>query len=458
MALKKNKSNAGGPFDDNDDYDGYGGGSSNYNSLYDDYEDDSDSLFNEESGKYWPKPKKKSNPVPYIIAGIVVLLALFLFLYVGKGSTGIHAEVITPTPQEVSTPLVNTPSPAQAVENTPAPTATPAFENTNRYFRRQLNETQKKAYDKISNGVGIYEETISFEVATEEDIHMLARYVSYDYPEYFWFRGAWEAGYTLESVGADLYRVVLKPEYEYTENECQGFSLLVETAFQPKIDELSNSSDYDKAIGVYEYLIENTKYDLAYMGKTIYEMAKDHRAVCEGYARATQYMLTKLGVETLYVVGKSDNGSGEPEDHAWNIVKLDGEYYNVDTTWGDPALDDGTQAMSHGYLCVTDADLQNTHVKDNSNPYPVCSSTKYNWFRRNNRYMETYDEAVIASCIPGRGIETEFQFATESLYKEAMKKLFDDGRIYDIAYKAAGSSYARWRYDENARVIAITLN
>ena len=472
MAWKNNKGNSGGSrslFDDDDD-DNYSYGnsssSSGCNSGYDGFGDDSDSLFDEDSRNYWPKPEKKSNPVPYIIAGFMVLLALFVFLHYGKQLTGFHGAVVTPAPQEISTPIVNTPNPTNVVVSNPTPTAAPTQspELTNRYFRRQLNSSQQEIYDKIRDGVAVHAETISFETADEDDISLLLGYVLYDYPEYFWYRGG--GSWTSRTTGTtDSYKIELRPEYEYAASEYQNYAAVVEAAFQPKINELSGCSDYEKVVGVYEYLIDYTEYDDAYVGKSIYEMARDHRAVCEGYARATQYMLTKLGVETLYVVGNAGNGEGGMEGHAWNIVKLDGEYYNVDTTWGDPVGDPlyggSSQTMNHAYLCVTDIDLQNTHMRDD-NPYPTCSGTKYNWYRQNNRYMETYDEDLIASCIHGYGTETEIQFATDELYNEAMNKLFDNGRMFNVASKALGTGNASisyvYHYYENMRVISVVLN
>ncbi len=96
-------------------------------------------------------------------------------------------------------------------------------------------------------------------------------------------------------------------------------------------------TDYYKALLVNDYICDNVEYwyengkasrsDYAHCiaGPVLYR-----KGVCEAYAKLYQIMLNYLGVNCLYVIG-----NGNSSAHAWNLVKLDGKYYNVDTTWND---------------------------------------------------------------------------------------------------------------------------
>ena len=73
----------------------------------------------------------------------------------------------------------------------------------------------------------------------------------------------------------------------------------------------------------------------------------------------------------MFVTGTAKGGS-----HAWCKVLLDGNWYNIDPTWGDPQFfDSDGQAADYGwvnydYLCVTDDDLAATHEVDSMYPLP----------------------------------------------------------------------------------------
>ena len=56
----------------------------------------------------------------------------------------------------------------------------------------------------------------------------------------------------------------------------------------------------------------------------------DQMATCMGFATSLQLLLDMAGVECITVVGATLGSTG---DHAWNMVRLDGEWYCVDATW-----------------------------------------------------------------------------------------------------------------------------
>ena len=56
--------------------------------------------------------------------------------------------------------------------------------------------------------------------------------------------------------------------------------------------------------------------------------------VCSGFAETLRNLLAERGIEAKYVTGwtKGKNGEGDRTGHAWNQVRLDGEWYNCDIT------------------------------------------------------------------------------------------------------------------------------
>ena len=82
--------------------------------------------------------------------------------------------------------------------------------------------------------------------------------------------------------------------------------------------------------------------------------------------------MTKLGIPTYYCVGYSQN-----QNHAWNIIRLDDGYYNVDVTWDD------SRYSKYSFFNRTDKDFASTHSRSTlSNNLPKCEGTKYKGYTR----------------------------------------------------------------------------
>lgn len=98
-------------------------------------------------------------------------------------------------------------------------------------------------------------------------------------------------------------------------------------------------SDYDKERALYGWITWNLVYDWAHQDPLM-EVSRDsygpygglvaHRAVCLGVASSFQLLMDMAGVECIIVPGAS---YGSTEDHAWNMVRLEGEWYCADPTW-----------------------------------------------------------------------------------------------------------------------------
>ena len=101
----------------------------------------------------------------------------------------------------------------------------------------------------------------------------------------------------------------------------------------------SATDDYEKIKAIYDWLCTNVVYDHTnlnspeYMLKhTAYAAAINHTAVCQGYAVLFYRLALECGIDARVIAGKGEGANGW-EDHAWNIVKLGGNYYLLDATW-----------------------------------------------------------------------------------------------------------------------------
>lgn len=134
--------------------------------------------------------------------------------------------------------------------------------------------------------------------------------------------------------------------------------------------EAASMSDIDKVKFVNDYIVQHTRYSEATSASphSAYAVLFEGKGVCQGYALLAYKMLNELGIENLYVVGEVAEGG-----HAWNLVKLDGNWYHLDTTWNDPLPDRGN-GVSYNYFLISDGQLSKDHTWDMTK-YPRAAST-----------------------------------------------------------------------------------
>ena len=126
-------------------------------------------------------------------------------------------------------------------------------------------------------------------------------------------------------------------------------------------------TEVEKEVAAYGWLVNNVDYDWTHQDALAetdrrsygpYGGLVNRAAVCLGYAASFQLLMDMSGVECITVVGAAFNSTG---DHAWNMVKLDGEWYCVDVTWDDPITSSPfplPASTTHMYFNVTSAFLR----------------------------------------------------------------------------------------------------
>ena len=103
--------------------------------------------------------------------------------------------------------------------------------------------------------------------------------------------------------------------------------------------DLDGKTTYEKILTVHDWICSNVSYDYenlndsSYLLKhSAYAALMNRTSVCQGYANLFYRMMLELGIDCRYISGMSDNGSSVGR-HGWNIVRIDGKYYNIDCTW-----------------------------------------------------------------------------------------------------------------------------
>lgn len=210
-----------------------------------------------------------------------------------------------------------------------------------------------------------------------------------------------------------------------------------------------DADDYEKILYVHDYIVDNTVYDYdgaesesADICHTSYGCLVKGLAVCSGYAGAFQCIMQELGIESGICTGSN---------HAWNYVKLDGEYYWIDTTWDDA----GKDKPKHTFFLFNTEQLLNTRTFDSTQCFvPECTDDN-NYFVRNGGFFETYDEASVIEYLESCADDgqCEMMFGSYETYAEALDGLIRKSHLY----KANGISTENIKYYRNDDMYALEI-
>ncbi len=281
-----------------------------------------------------------------------------------------------------------------------------------------------------------------------------------DHPEFFYVDGYTYTKYTIDE---EILYIDFSANYNMDMQQAKERKLEIEEAVQPLLDKISaNATDYDKVKYVYETIITGTEYDLhAPDNQNIYSVFVNHRSVCQGYAKAMQYLLNQLGVECTMVQGFVDTG----EDHAWNMVMIDGKFYYVDATWGDAYYQtegenvtlEAYPKINYDYLCITTKDLMKTHTVQGLVPMPECIDTRDNYYVREGAFFTEYNKEqmklLFEKALRENRRDVTIKCASEELFFEIKNALITEYEIFDYM----GSEDEKLSYSHNDKWLSMTF-
>ena len=128
----------------------------------------------------------------------------------------------------------------------------------------------------------------------------------------------------------------------------------------------SQMSDYSKVKAIHDFVCTLITYtDDVDNASSAYSAYARGEGLCNSYALCMYKLLVEAGVPCHWIGGSAGTGR-DSAGHAWNIVKLGDQWYNLDATWDD--ADDDNISYDYFLKGSTDfdeADPSQVHVMDN---------------------------------------------------------------------------------------------
>lgn len=298
------------------------------------------------------------------------------------------------------------------------------------YAYNTLSYDEKVVYLEIYDALTSFSESITVSTLSEELLNEAYDAVIADHGEFYWSSGYSCRTHTRKSGVVQLDFV---PLYTMDESTRDYFARKIDTAVTRILSDAPiDGNDYEKAKFVFDYLASNIEYSrTSDENQNILSVFLYHESVCQGYAAATQYLLRELGVQSTIVTGLANN-----EPHAWNLVLLDGEYYYIDTTWGNSSFTgESVRFIDYSYFAVTSAENDLTHRATVSFPLPNCRATSNNYYMQEQLFFSSFDtDAIVDTC--KEGLEQDgiisLKYASADLYRKAVDYLIQQGNVAKI--------------------------
>ena len=169
---------------------------------------------------------------------------------------------------------------------------------------------------------------------------------------------------TIETLYDSLGRVKLTIQKTYSNYDIVKINEKVEEIVK---NEVKDEKDKRKIIKkIHDYIINHTKYDkdrtdrniINYQSNTAYGVLFEGYGICSGYADTMAIFLNYYDIPNFKVAS---------ENHVWNAVYIDNDWYHLDLTWDDPIINTGEDVLDDSYFLITTKQLKT--LKDNQHHF-----------------------------------------------------------------------------------------
>ncbi|MDE6665920.1 MAG: hypothetical protein K2K14_07035 [Ruminococcus sp.] len=302
-----------------------------------------------------------------------------------------------------------------------------AEKSSSRPVYELLDENEQAVYSALYNGVSEKKTEIPLPYEVSGDVYSKI-YCIFEKQEsdFFYIDSTY---YTAEKVRNA--QIVLRENTDEIDRKITELEQSAETALRNCCD----TDDYEKALYIHDYIINNCEYNVGEDYKyssTAYGCLVDGQANCEGYAKAFSYLAGRMGMASVLVTGKTDKG----ENHAWNQVRIDGEWYNLDVTWDDMDVPEGARKV---YFLCNDETFSRTHIAENTyfNPFE-CTASKSNYYVKNGLFARNAEEAgkIIKREFTKGNKRIDLKFADADSYRSFKKEYVEEQRMFDIVLES----------------------
>ncbi|MCM1578106.1 MAG: hypothetical protein NC078_04825 [Ruminococcus sp.] len=319
---------------------------------------------------------------------------------------------------------------------------------TTRYSYQQLNAAEQKLYKDILEAAKSIRLKVDVDETVTDEMWVKVFGMVYNQePELFWLSAARMAK------GKLWY-------WEIERDIIDGMQKEIDAKVSEILTAVQGMSDWEKLEYFHDYIVLHNNFvkDDNSTTTTIYNSFIGGNIQCAGYAKAMHYLCDLSGIEAMTIVGTNSENSS----HAWNVVKVEGKWYNLDTTWDDPILTEvDTTNIRHRNFLVPDEWIHNkSHFNINKKitgtqvtyfTPPACTDSDLNYFKVKNELYSDKDSA-------DKALRAKLKSCADSGLRTAEIRVTDKSIFDELTSSSSLKEYASWIKGESSKVTGVSSN
>lgn len=372
-----------------------------------------------------------------------------------------------PTEPPVTEPESTQPGETEPEPTQPAATQPPSNVNTSILYYEQRPFLHQLSDEMFENLEVIYDTAMAFEPTcqftnpmTAEELHYLMELMHTEFPELMQIDNTVTSTYYTDRTTGfvtsyDLPLVLTKQQYDKQYAQ-------VREIIERLVAETQGMNDWEKEKYVFDYITQTCTYSMdGTYAYTPYGTLVDQVAKCDGISLAMKWIMEEMGITCLCI-------SGDPTvtevGHAWNMIKLDGQYYCVDVTMDVRKEGDECPTL-YCALNVTNDWVIQTYILDdvyqNLLTVPVVTTMEKSYHVQNGSYVTSgtgWRDAVVECFMEAyeSGEPQLLQFENQADFEACLAGMDDEIRRAAEESDIWGFSWSKW-YSEDFHVVHLTV-
>jgi hypothetical protein len=264
-----------------------------------------------------------------------------------------------------------------------------------------------------------------------DDFEMVVLVLKAECPELMQLDLVTDIVYSYDTSSNEVYQVTLN--YSVTQDVYEDMRQRCNTRIDEILAGTDQMTDWEIEKHIFDILAQSITYDMeANHCENAFGALVEGRAKCDGISLAMKWCLEEAGIQALCILGDPKEGE---EGHAWNMICLDGEYYNLDLTasvrnevYQDSFMED---LIIYYQYNVADHWQEEKFIVNPAfstlSEKPVCTDDSKSYYALNGPYISASEDVMLAyrkiAMVAGETmVPVVFQLETEEDYEQLRRR------------------------------------